>query len=123
MEENPFDELKNLTPKNQNQKRSNPTETPSPGSDHVTSKDPSEEQNAKKTKIDSEGAVSREKRINRANKEFLEGNDLIFKVIKRQEDKMMDAHNLSNSKQDRTQSTTEPSAEPMDETAAEGDKC
>ena len=49
--------------------------------------------------------------------------DLIFKVIKRQEDKMMDAHNLSNSKQDRTQSTTEPSAEPMDETAAEGDKC
>ena len=98
MEENPFDELKNLTPKNQNQKRSNPTETPSPGSDQVTSKEPSEKQNAKKTRFDSEEAVSREERISRANKEFLEGNELIFKAIKLQEDKMMDAQNLSNSK-------------------------
>ena len=97
-ETNPFVELKITTPKNQGFKRNNPSETPSPGTDQATSKDPSKEQDAKKTRIDSEEAISREKRLSKANKEFLEGNVLIFEAIKLQEEKMMDAHSMSNSR-------------------------
>ena len=94
-----MEELRTPTP-SQGPKRKTPSPSPSPKSGFNTSLDSSvEKQDAKKTKTDSEGDnKSRERRVDKATKDFLDKINPIVRVIEIQAGKMMDPHNLSSGK-------------------------